>query len=393
MSLPPPWAELPSRGSEGNAGEPENLLIHGDNLPALEALAGPLGGRVRCVYIDPPYNTGAGVSHYDDGLAHEDWLAMMRARLLALRPLLASDGVILVSIDDAEVAYLRILLDEVMGRGNFLGTLVWERKRKPSFLDGHLAVVTEYVLAYALDRSRAPAFVGGTTTAGKMHPLNNAGNPRSILRFPAGSVAFGCPDGHYAPADMSAGRIVTCLLDPVDVVGGRNRAAFRLDGEWRYSQARLDAVVAEGGELVIRRLPFRPNHVKPGGKPKKLTNLLSRAHGGVATYEDATAESRALFGDRGAFDYPKPEGLMQVLIGAVTRPGDWVLDAFAGSGTTGAVAQKMGRRWVMIEEGEHCLTHLLPRMRQVVDGSDQGGISEALGWAGGGLGWRFYRGG
>ncbi len=370
-------------------GDCDNRLVYGDNLLALRALEGEFAGRIKCVYIDPPYNTGSAFKDYDDDLEHVAWLSLMRDRLAVLRRLLRPDGVLFVSIDDNEAAYLTVLLDEVFGRRNFCGSLVWEKKKKPSFLNANLGVVTEFILAYARDRRQSPPFVGGVTTAGKKYPLNNAGNRVTDLLFPAGAVSFGCGDGVFEPQDMSEGNIVTVLLDRLEVRGGRNAAAFRLRGEWRYSQARLNAVVAAGEALVISKSPFRPNHIKEGGEPKKLKNLLTVASG-MATYEDATEESRALFGPSGAFAYPKPERLVATLVGAVTEEGDWVLDSFAGSGTTGAVAHKMRRRWVMVEMGEPCHTHIIPRLRKVIDGADPGGVTKATGWAGGG-GFRYFR--
>jgi len=147
-----------------------------------------------------------------------------------------------------------------------------------------------------------------------------------------------------------------------------------------------------GEPLQISKLPFRPNHIRPGGTPKKLKNLLNHFHYGMSTYEDATEESRALFGTTNAFDYPKPEQLIHLLLNAVTEEGDWVLDAFAGSGTTGAVAHKMNRRWMMIEQGSHCRTHILPRMQKVIHGQDTGGVSEVTGWRQGG-GFGYYESG
>lgn len=365
-------------------GEPDgSRLVRGDNLPVLEALRGDLGGRVQCAYLDPPYNTRAGVTHYDDDTDQAAWLGFMHARLVALTPLLAESGIVLVSIDDAQAPYLALLMDEVFGRRNACGPLVWEKKRKPSFLDGRVGGVTETILAYARRREAAPPFVGGTTTRGKKYPLNNAGNPLRVLAFPAGAVRFGCEDQVFEPQDMSEGRVVTRLLDRVEVRGGRNAGPFRLEGEWRYAQATLDRCLAAGDRVTISRAPFRPNHLRAGGAPKKLKNLLSAAHYPVGTYEDATEESRRLFGEA-AFDYPKPESLLALLISAVTRPGDLVLDPFAGSGTTGAVAHKLGRRWVMIEAGPQCDTHALPRLRAVVAGEDPGGVTAAAGWRGGG---------
>jgi adenine-specific DNA-methyltransferase len=367
----------------------DNRLLFGDNLLALRALEQEFTGRIKCIYIDPPYNTGSAYEHYDDGLEHSIWLSMMRDRLELLRRLLRKDGVIFVHIDDNEQAYLKVLMDEIFGRKNYCGQFIWEKKKKPSFLNANMGIVTEYILAYSPDRSSSPPFIGGLTTEGKKYPLNNAGNGVQTLCFQPGCVQFRCADGVYEPRDMSEGNIITKLLDRLVVEDGRNKNAFRLEGEWRYSQRKLDEIVGKGDTLVISKIPFRPNHIKAGGEEKKIKNLLSSAHYQMSTYEDSNAESEALFG-RNAFDYPKPEKLLLTLIGAVTSPGEWVLDSFAGSGTTGAVAHKMGRRWIMVELGEHCHTHIIPRLKKVIVGEDPGGITKSVDWKGGG-GFRYYR--
>lgn len=367
----------------------DNRLIFGDNLLVLKALEQEFAGKIKCIYIDPPYNTGSAFEHYDDGLEHSIWLGLMRDRLELLKKLLSPNGVIFVHIDDNEHAYLKVLLDEIFGRRNFCGQFVWEKKKKPSFLNSNMGIVTEYILAYSPDRAASPPFIGGLTTEGKKYPLNNAGNGVKVLVFPAGKVRFKCEDQTFKPQDMSEGNIVTRLLDTLEVKNGLNAEAFRLEGEWRYSQAKLDDLLAKGETIVISKAPFRPNHIKAGGEDKKIKNLLSIAHFQMATYEDSNAESRKLFGPT-AFDYPKPEMLIQTLISAVTQAGEIVLDSFAGSGTTGAVAHKMGRRWIMVELGEHIHTHIIPRLRKVVDGQDRGGITESVGWQGGG-GFRYYK--
>ncbi|MEM7036417.1 MAG: site-specific DNA-methyltransferase [Bacteroidota bacterium] len=360
-----------------------NLLIQGDNLPVLNALARTHREAIQCVYIDPPYNTGHAFEHYDDHLSHQAWLEMLRPRLRAMHELLRETGIFFCSIGDAEMAYLKILCDEIFGRRNFVGTLIWEKKKKPSFL-AMLGSVTEYVLVYAKDKAKADPLYHGVTTRGKKYPLNNAGNGVRTLTFPAGAVEFMLPDQIVRAQDMSGGRIITRLLDRVTIRNGRNLEAFRLEGEWRYSQRKLNEVVAAGDPIRISRIPFRPNHIRTGGDPKKMKNLLSVAHYGMSTYEDAAAESRSIFGVEAAFDYPKPEQLIHALIGAVTSPGDFVLDAFLGSGTTAAVAHKSGRRWIGIEAGSHCTSHCVPRLRGIVEGTDRIGVSKSLGWTGGG---------
>ena len=186
---------------------------------------------------------------------------------------------------------------------------------------------------------------------------------------------------------LSGGNIVTRLLDDVDILEGTNVNAFRLQGEWRYSQSRLNEIIQNKETITIARIPFRPNHVKFGLERKKMKNLLSRHHFSMSTYEDASDELIALFGKK-VFDYPKPEHLLKVLLESVTEEGDWVLDAFLGSGTTAAVAHKIRRRWIGIEEGEQATTICQPRMKMVVDG-EQGGISTDVEWNGGD-GFRFY---
>ena len=364
-----------------------NMLIHGDNLLALKSLEQDYAGSVKCICIDPPYNTGNAFTHYDDGKEHSIWLSLMRERIVLLRNLLSHDGVIFINIDDDECHYLKVLCDEVFGRNNFAGSLVWEKKKKPSFLS-NMGSITEYVLVYTKDYRYAPPFIYGETTAGKKYPFNNAGNGRAILEFPANSVRFNMPDGHIKPQDMSEGKIITILLDDLYIVDGYNANKFRLEGEWRYSQQKLNTIVDNKEEIVISKIPFRPNHIKEGGEPKKMKNLISVAHYGMDTYEDATKESITLFGENN-FDYPKPEKLISVFVGAVTEENDLVLDSFLGSGTTAAVAQKMGRRYIGIELGNHAYTHCYPRLKMVTDGTDQGGISKAQGWKGG-SGFKFY---
>ncbi len=391
--MPTPALRGPALRKTAHYGAPdENRLIHGDNAQAMQALLPEFSERIRCIYIDPPYNTGNTFAHYQDDVEHAQWLAFMRERLIRMQALLRPDGVLFISIGDDEAAYLKVLADEIFGRANYCGALIWEKKKKPSFLDRNMGSVTEMILAYAKNRSLTGPFTHGHTAAGKRYPLNNAGNGIRVLRFEAGKVQFNCPDGYYAPQNMSAGNILTRLLDGFEVRDSKNAQAFRLEGEWRYSQATLDEIMRLGEPLQISKLPFRPNHIRPGGTPKKLKNLLNHFHYGMSTYEDATEESRALFGAANAFDYPKPEQLIHLLLNAVTAEGDWVLDAFAGSGTTGAVAHKMNRRWMMIEQGSHCRTHILPRMQKVIHGQDKGGVSELTGWRQGG-GFGYYESG
>jgi len=340
----------------------KNLFIEGDNLDALKLLQETYLNKIKLIYIDPPYNTGSDFIYEDDfaddsanymlrseqrdesgqrlvsnpetnGRFHSDWLSMMYSRLRHARRLLCDSGIMLISIDQSELANLRRLCDEVFGEDNFCGIYVWEKKKKPSFLNANMGTVTEYILAFARNREASPAFAAGTVEDGKKYPFNNAGNPLAILTFPANSVQFACEDQTIAPQDMSEGNIVTELLDPVTVRDHRNVNGFRLKGEWRYSQNKLDQFVAAGAEIRISKVPFRPNYINRSGDIKKTANLLSHRINGVPTNEDATDEMRVIFGGD-VMSHPKPTGLLEYLIRSVTSDGDIVMDFFAGSATT-----------------------------------------------------------
>lgn len=360
-----------------------NLFIEGDNLEVLRLLQKSYHKKVKMVYIDPPYNTGKDFVYHDDftdsiqnylrltgqadeagrrlsanpetsGRYHTDWLNMMYPRLKLARNLLRDDGVIAVSIDDNELANLRKMCDEVFGEENFCGVFIWEKKKKPSFLDSNMGNVTEYIVCFARNRAQSPPFGAGSVQDGKKYPFNNAGNGVQTLTFRAGSVRFGCGDQVVAAQDMSEGGILTQLLDDVTIVNGRNANAFRLRGEWRYSQQKLDEFVEEDADIVISKIPFRPNYVSRSGELKKTSNLLSYRTNGVPTYEDATQEIRRLFG-ADVMSYPKPSGLMKYLVRAMTGDGDIVMDFFAGSGSTahGIMLQNSedgcSRRYILVQ--------------------------------------------
>lgn len=351
----------PCREESVNFDASENLIIEGDNLEVLKLLQKSYLGKVKMIYIDPPYNTGNDFIYPDDyteslqtyleytgqvdsqgkkfgtntdatGRFHSKWLNMMYPRLYLARNLLRDDGVIFISIDDEEIDNLHKLCNDVFGEDNFCGVFVWEKKKKPSFLNANMGVVTEYIVAYARNRTSSPPFVAGKAEEGKKYPFNNAGNPLGRLEFPPDSVRFGLPDQRIEPQDMSEGNIVTRLVTPLEIRGGRNVDLFVLEGEWRYSQRKLDEFVAQHEDIYIAKTPFRPNYISNEDKEKKCKNLLSVESKLVGTYEDATAEVTDLFG-KDVMDYPKPSSLLKFLVSAVARPGDTILDFFAGSGT------------------------------------------------------------
>lgn len=322
-----------------------NVLIQGDNLDALKEIRRVGRQKYKLTLIDPPYNTGGGFI-YDDDRSEAAWLSFLLPRLTVARDVMTDDGLMMIFMDENSLPLLRMLCREVFGSNNDCGLLVWEKKRKPSFLQSQMGSVTDYIAVFAKNRKLAPPLTMGVGKAGKRYPFNNRGNPRGVLSFPAGSVEFDLPDQAVPKGDMSTPGVPCRLLDRVEIKGGRNAKAFRMEGEWRYSQASVDEFAGTGQTINISRLPFRPNLVKEVPTEKKINNLLSfRTNPDIPTNEDGLAEVTALFGGQAVFDYPKPIGVLRYLIDAATAPGDAVLDFFAGTASTGhAVAQAGGGR-------------------------------------------------
>ena len=380
----------PCRDESVNFDTTKNLFIEGDNLDALKLLQETYLGQVKMIYIDPPYNTGNDFIYEDDfaestegflrrsnqkddkgnrlianpetnGRFHSDWLSMVYPRLKLARTLLADDGLLFISIGEQEVDNLLRLTKEVFGEENFVTTFLRQRKKKPSFLHANVGSMFEYVVCVARNRVLAPPFSVDVTTVGKKYPVNNAGNSLGTLVFPAGAVLFASKDAIYEPQDMSEGNIVTRLLDKVVVADHRNVDAFRLEGEFRYSQSRLDEIVQADETITISKEPFRPNHVKAGGEVKKMHNLLSPETYQAGTNEDATAELESLFGAT-LFDNPKPSSLIRVLCRAVTYndPDALVMDFFCGSGSTADAVMRLNaedggnRKFIMVQLPEPC---------------------------------------
>ncbi len=350
----------------------DNRLIQGDNLLALKALEQEFTGKVKCIYIDPPYNTGSAFEHYEDGVEHSLWLSLMRDRLGLLKQLLAVDGAIFINIDDNEVHYLKIVLDEIFGRRNFVANGLWQKRTFPDARI-QLGPAHDHILVYAKDKS-ANAFNKLKLSPEQARQYRNPDND---------------PRGSWASTDFTAQgwrpnqmyQITSPNGSVYDPPEGRC---------WSNIESEYKKLIAAG------RLWFG----KDGSARPRVKNFLAESEG-VSSWtwwtneeaghnQEAKKEVNVLFGASNAFDTPKPERLIQRILDIASNPGDLVLDSFLGSGTTAAVAHKMGRRWIGIELGEHCLTHCLPRLRKVVDGTDPGGITETVGWKGGG-GFRYYR--
>jgi adenine-specific DNA-methyltransferase len=350
----------------------DNRLIFGDNLLALKALEQEFAGKIKCIYIDPPYNTGSAFTHYDDGIEHSLWLSLMRDRLEILHRLLSEDGSIWVNLDDNEAHYCKVLMDELFGRGTFVANVVWQKRTSPDARI-HLGGAHDHILVYtrvagSAGFNRQP--LGAARAADYRNPDDDPRGPWTSTDFTAQG---------WRPNQMY--RIVAPNGTAFDPPPSRCWANV----EPEFLRLRADGRIWFG---------------KSGGARPRVKSFLSEADG-VASWtwwpkdelghnQEAKKESIELFGGGAPFATPKPERLIHRILTLATNPGDWVLDSFAGSGTTGAVAHKMGRKWIMVELGEHCHTHIIPRLKKVIDGQDPGGITKAVDWKGGG-GFRYYR--
>ncbi len=352
----------------------DNKLIFGDNLLALKALEQEYTGKVKCVFIDPPYNTGNAFEHYDDGLEHSLWLSLMRDRLEIIKKLMSHDGSCWIVIDENEVHYLKVMCDEIFGRNGFVTTVVWKTTDNSNNNAKTFSLDHNHILVYSKKPDWAPNFLQDESKRTHFKNPNNDpkgpwfdGNPvnnpalRPNLQFniegPNGDIIKHPPNGWRWSWDTIQEKMKT--------------------GEIRFS---------EDGKRIIRRTYLRD---MTGLPPSSVwVDLEETGHNRQAKFE-----LKKLFPERKTtelFGTPKPEKLVKRVIELATNEGDLVLDSFAGSGSTGAVAHKLGRRWIMVELGEHCYTDIIPRLQKVIDGEDQGGISKSVNWQGGG-GFRYYK--
>ena len=354
-----------------NDNDTSNMLIHGDNLLALKALLPKYAKKVKCVYIDPPYNTGGAFEHYDDNLEHSKWLNLMRPRLELLRDLLSEDGSIWISIDDDEQAYLKVLCDEIFGRRNFVANVIWEKKFSPQNDAKWLSDSHDFIMVYAKDKEIwRPNLLPRTAEMNSRY--NNPDND---------------PRGPWTSGDCSVKTYSAACDYPITTPSGRvvNPPAGYC---WRFSKDSFEKMVEENriwfganGDNVPRVKRFLSD-VKQGMTPMTIWKKEDVGHN-----QDAKKEVKLINSDS-VFPTPKPEKLIQRIIHIASNPGDIVLDSFLGSGTTSAVAHKMGRIHIGIEMGDHAYTHCKVRLDKVIEG-ERGGISKDLNWEGGG-GYRFY---
>jgi len=356
----------------------ENILIHGDNLLALKALEQDYAGKVKCIYIDPPYNTGNAFEHYDDGVEHSLWLNLLNNRLKLLHNLLANNGIIWVNLDDNEAHYCKVMMDEIFGRQNFLSNVIWEKADSPKMDSKFFSSRHDHILVYAkklescnlnriIEKENVPKHYNKQDENGRIYylkPLRAMGTDGFREKRPSMYYEVYAPDGS--------------AVFPKNPDGS--------DSRWRWSKEKLERdsnllewVKTTNGWSLYFRIYWENNIGTP---PETIWH-----NSVVGTNRTSKKEIKDLFGSE-IFDTPKPEALIKRIIQVSTNDTDLVLDSFLGSGTTAAVAQKMGRRWIGIELGEHAKTHCFPRLKQVVDG-EQGGISKSANWQGGG-GFKFY---
>lgn len=382
-----------------------NMLIHGDNLLALKALEQDYAGKVKCIYVDPPFNTGQAMKNYEDGLEHSIWLSLMRDRFQVLHRLLAREGTLAVHIDDNELGYLIVLLDEIFGRSNRVYIVTF----KQGSATGHKSInpgcvnTTNYILLYTKDKSSwipNRIFTGRERDSRYGQFILNIDDSHEDWRITTLTKAFAT---NRDVTEKEARKIIKDQPELID--------KFVLDNAKSVIQlARpdYDAISADARNLVDRseadparifkleRQDYSDIYLIGGKRIIFYIDKLKLIDGSYVAGEPLTTLWDDILSNNlhaeGGVEFPKgkkPEGLIKRVFELASNPGDLVLDSFLGSGTTAAVAHKMGRRWIGIELGDHCDTHCLPRLKKVVDGADPGGITEAVGWQGGG-GFKYY---
>ncbi|PZP40150.1 MAG: site-specific DNA-methyltransferase [Pseudomonas fluorescens] len=349
-----------------------NMLIEGDNLEALKALLPYYAGKVKCIFIDPPYNTKSAFEHYDDNLEHSKWLAMMYPRLELLRELLAEDGSIWVTIDDNEAHYLKVIMDEVFGRKNFIANVIWQKKFSPQNDAKGITPSHDHLIVYSKNK-----------TLLKVNLLSRGNDQDDRFKNPDND-----PRGVWSSGDLTSK--TKARGHSYKIMSPTGKEFYPPEGrQWAPAETTFNTWLSEG------RIWFGAD----GNNRPRLKQYLTEVQQGIVPLsiwlrddvgdnQEAKREINALqLGEM--FETPKPERLIRRVFELASEKGEFVLDSFLGSGTTAAVAHKMGRRYIGIEMGEHARTHCAARLKKVVDG-EQGGISEAVGWQGGG-GFRYYK--
>ncbi|WP_442727649.1 site-specific DNA-methyltransferase [Streptomyces pseudogriseolus] len=358
----------------------DNLLIKGDSYDALHALtaipeyADHYRGKVKLAYIDPPFNTGQAFEHYDDSLEHSVWLTMMRDRLLLIRDLLAPDGSVWVHLDDAEMAYCKVMMDEIFGRSNFVTSIVWE-KADTYKMDAQLfSSRHDMILVYRktplfqvnrAERDEIPSHYNKVDETGRHYctiPFKATGPDSTREARPTMYYPMTAPDGTVIYPKLSGGR----------------------DGRWVWKREKVEAEIHRI-EWVNGKAGWNPYYRIYADKSVGSPPDTWWKNGDVGSNRESKREIKKLFPDKTPFSTPKPERLLERIIKIASNPEDIVLDCFAGSGTTAAVAHKMRRRWVAVEVSPVTFERFTsPRLEKVVNGDDPGGITKSSSWTGGG---------
>ncbi|GAA8705006.1 hypothetical protein HpBT348_10210 [Helicobacter pylori] len=353
-----------------------NYLIKGNNLIALHSLKKKFAKQVKCIYIDPPYNTGNDSFNYNDNFNHSSWLVFMKNRLEVAREFLSDDGVIFVQCDDNEQAYLKVLMDEIFGRENFIACFVWE---KTSNSLSRIRIKTEYILCYEQTKFGL-IFNGDMTEERQDFPILNEVNVKRTLQFPPNSIYFKTFKGVIKPTKFNKME----LIDDLRIVNKINSNMVRINAKFKWTQDKLDDEIKEGTTFVIKSDEFSMRYIRKGDREVKASNVFN-AECGVTTNIKATSEIKVLFANSNTdlFSTPKPEALISRILEISTQENDLVLDFFAGSGTTCAVAHKMKRRYIGIEQMDYIETITKERLKKVIEG-EQGGISKKCDFKGGG---------
>lgn len=406
----------------------ENMLIHGDNLIALKALQQDYAGRIKCIFIDPPYNTGAAFEHYDDNVEHSTWLSLMKSRLVLLHQLLSDNGTLFIQIDDNEQAYLKVLCDEIWGRQNYINMVSVNAKVSAGASGGgedkRLKKNIEYILIYAKDINNFEPFHPVYKKTELMTYIQRMKEDNKSFKYT--TVLYRCENREYFKTIKDGAGDDIVIEKVLDYETKSVKQVAKLEGiseEEVYEKYYDRIMTTTNAQTSIRTRVwdstdsennmyiaiYTPKTGKDKGTVKELI-FMGKQKVLVIWLKDTTEHIKGKIYKKerigtywdgfswinvtkeGGVLFPmgkKPESLIKQILEMATEPGDYVLDSFLGSGTTAATAHKLGRKWIGVELGEHAYTHCKTRLDKVVDGTDQGGISKELDWQGGG-GYHFY---
>ena len=361
----------------------DNLIIKGNNLLALYSLRKRFANLVKLIYIDPPYyfskNKPGDSFCYNSNFKLSTWLVFMRDRLRIANDLLSNDGVLLCHIKEDAIHWLKVLMEELFGNENFVETFIWKNTDNPDSLSNKSRSSVEYIICFEKRKDASKAYIGKDTENGDA-PILHTGNNIHELTFPVGSIHFNIPDGHIEAGKPNRVEIIT----PFDIENGLNKQEVILKGEFTWSQETLQENWNAGCYFLVKSKQFSVRVQLPEGKsmaPEKYFDeqYLSKAIG-VGTNEDASTHLRNMGIN---FSYSKPESVVAYFVRAITKENDLVMDFFVGSGTTAAVALKMKRRFIAVDQMDYIGTETLKRLQKTIEG-EQGGISQAVNWQGGG---------